>query len=361
MIDLRSDTVTKPTAAMRDVMARAEVGDDMSGEDPTVNRLEARCAELFGREAAVYTCSGTQSNQMAVWSHCQRGDELLIESTGHIANYEGGAPAILSGVTTRPIVGKHGLLTVANLEGHIKPDNQHFCVTRLLCVENTTNLGGGAYYPLSQLKEVCDWAHANGLRVHMDGARVFNAIVAGGYSPCDVGQLVDSISVCFSKGLGCPMGSILIGGKELIARARRARKVLGGALRQAGIVAAAAEYALDHHVERLNEDHANAQVLVQALRGIPGLSLTMPEVQSNLVFFDLEPAWGTAAQFSALLKTKGVLINPTGGPQRLRACTHLDVTREDMHETARILAECVKLSPSANAGEVGAYTSSLAK
>jgi threonine aldolase len=340
VIDMRSDTVTRPTPGMREAIARAEVGDDMSGEDPTVNRLEARCAELFGKEAAVFACSGTQSNQIAVWAHCVPGDELLIEATGHIANYEGGAPAVLSGVSCRTLVGRHGMIDVADLEGKPRPENQHFCRTRLVCIENTTNAGGGRFYPLAQIERIGRWSHENGLRLHMDGARFFNAAIAGGYSAADAGRHVDSISVCFSKGLGCPMGSILVGSAELIARARRARKLFGGALRQAGIVAAAASYALDHHVERLREDHENAQTFADEIRNIDGLTLDPPDVQSNLVFFQVDPQLGTGAQLSSKLKSRGVLINASG-PQRLRACTHLDVDRAAVLQAARTVAECV--------------------
>lgn len=338
MIDLRSDTVTKPTAGMRAAIAAAEVGDDMSAEDPTVNALEARVADLLGMEAAVYNCSGTQSNQMAVRAHCQSGDELLIEETGHIANYEAGGPAILSAVTCRTIRGKDGLLDVPDVEGRIRADNQHFCITRLVCVENSTNMGGGRVYPLAQLKRVCDWAHSNRLLVHMDGARLFNACLAGGYSLRDVGSLVDSVSICFSKGLGCPMGSILVGRKEFIHKARRARKVFGGALRQAGMVAAAAQYALDLHVERLKEDHANARRLADRLAKIKGVTIDPTRVETNLVFFEIDPEWGTAAQLSAALREQGVRINPSSGPQRLRACTHLDVDAPAIDAAAEIVA-----------------------
>lgn len=344
MIDLRSDTVTKPTAGMRAAIAAAEVGDDMSAEDPTVNALEARVAELLGMEAAVYNCSGTQSNQMAVRAHCQSGDELLIEETGHIANYEAGGPAILSAVTCRTIRGKDGLLDVSDLEGRIRAENQHFCTTRLVCVENSTNMGGGRVYPLAQLKRVCDWAHANRLQVHMDGARLFNACLAGGYSLREVGSLVDSVSICFSKGLGCPMGSILVGRKELIHKARRARKVFGGALRQAGMVAAAAHYALDHHVDRLQDDHANARRLADRLAKIDGVTIDPTRVETNLVFFEIDPAWGTAAQLSAALREQGVRINPSSGPQRLRACTHLDVDAAAVDAAADVVARVLASS-----------------
>ncbi|MBX3092882.1 MAG: aminotransferase class I/II-fold pyridoxal phosphate-dependent enzyme, partial [Cryobacterium sp.] len=232
--------MTRPTPGMREAMATAEVGDDMVGEDPTVNRLEARMAEMFGMEAAVFACSGTQSNQMGVWTHCTAGDELLTERTSHIGSYEAGGPAALSGVSVRQVDGECGRLDIAHLERAVRPIDQHFAPTRLLVLENSTNLGGGRTYPLEQLQRVGQWAREQGWRLHLDGARIFNACAARGYSPADVGEWMDTVSICFSKGLGCPMGSVLVGSAAAIARARRARKLFGGALRQAGIVAAAA-------------------------------------------------------------------------------------------------------------------------
>jgi threonine aldolase len=340
IIDLRSDTVTKPTPGMRRAMAEAEVGDDMSGEDPTVNRLEALMAELLGKEAAVYACSGTQSNQMGVRTHCQPGDELLIEGTGHIANFEQGAPAALSGVTCRLITGQSGILDLADVEGKIRPDNQHFCVTRLVCLENTTNVGGGRVYPQENIDRIGQWAHRHGLKVHMDGARLFNAVVASGKTAAEICRHVDTVSICFSKGLGCPMGSILIGTKTEIARARRVRKLFGGALRQAGVVAAAAIYAMEHHVKRLQIDHDNARAFAEEIRKIDGVTLEPADVQTNLVFFNIDPELGNAAQLSAKLKQRGVRINATA-PQRMRACTHLDVDREMVMRAAEAVAKAV--------------------
>lgn len=352
-IELRSDTYTRPTASMRAAIAAAEVGDDMVGEDPTVNCLEARMAEMLGKEAAVFACSGTQSNQMGVWAHCDRADELLIEETGHIANYEGGAPAVLSGVMCRRLRGDYGRLDLDHLRGQIRRGNVHFAQTRLLCLENSTNIGGGRTYPLEQIERVCAWARENDLRTHLDGARLFNACVARGYSPADVAAHFDTISICFSKGLGCPMGSILIGSNAQIARARKARKVFGGALRQAGIVAAAAIHALDHHIDRLAEDHRNARAFAAAIAGAPGISVDAEGTETNLVFFDLDPAIGTAAQLSAALKSRGVLLNPIG-PQRLRACTHLDVTADQARQAAAILREILESNVLAEANaEVG--------
>lgn len=338
LIDLRSDTVTRPTPAMRRAIAEAEVGDDMSGDDPTVNRLEAKICELLGKPAAVYACSGTQSNQMAVRAHCQSGDELLIDESGHIANWEAGGAAVLSGVSVRTLRGQGGLIDVADLDGKVRPDNQHYCVTRLVCIENTTNHGGGRVYPLEQVERISAWTREHGQQLHVDGARLFNACVAGGYSPAQIAQHVDSVSLCFSKGLGCPMGSILVGEPDVIHRARRARKLFGGALRQAGMMAAAAIYALDHHVERLAEDHENARVFAQALAEIPGVILDPDAVETNLVFFEIAPEHGPAAAVAAQMRERNVNIYATG-PQRIRACTHLDVTRDDLLTAARELQQ----------------------
>lgn len=341
VINMLSDTVTKPTAAMRQCMANAEVGDDMGGEDPTVNRLEAMVAELTNKEAAVFACSGTQSNQMGVRTHCIPGDELLIETNGHIAMFEGGAPAAISGIMCRTIPGRLGMLDVSDLEGQVRADNQHLCITRLLCLENTTNAGGGRAYPLDQLKRVCDWAHAQGLKTHLDGARLFNAAVASGATIRELCAGFDTVSICFSKGLGCPMGSILVGTKTDIHRARRIRKMMGGALRQAGIIAASAIYALENNVTRLAEDHANAKVFAEAIANIKGIEIDVSAVETNLVFFKLDKAIGNAGQLSNALKAKGVRIGGMG-PQTLRACTHLDVNREQCLQAAATIRACLQ-------------------
>ncbi len=338
-IELRSDTYTKPTAGMRAAIASAEVGDDMVGEDPTVNRLEARMAELLGKEAAVFNCSGTQSNQMAIWAHCRSGDELLIESTGHIANFEAGGPAVLSGVTARLIPGDQGRLFREHLQDKLRDGNIHFARTRLLCLENSTNIGGGRTYSLDQIADTCAWARENDLIPHLDGARLFNACLAQGYSPAEVSAHFETVSICFSKGLGCPMGSILIGPKDVIARARRARKVFGGALRQAGILAAACLYALDHHIERLQEDHDNAKLFAWLIADVPGVQIDVDAVETNLVFFTIDPAFGTAAEVSSELKRRGVRVNPGGGKYRMRCCSHLDVTASEIEQAASAVRE----------------------
>jgi threonine aldolase len=341
VINMLSDTVTKPTQAMRLVMANAEVGDDMGGEDPTVNRLEAMMCELLNKEAAVFACSGTQSNQMGVRTHCVPGDELLIESQGHIAMFEGGAPAAVSGIMCRTLPGRFGMLDIPDLEGQIRADNQHLCITRLLCLENTTNAGGGRAYPLEQIRRVCDWAHAQGLKTHLDGARLFNAAVATQTHVRDICAGFDTVSICFSKGLGCPMGSVLVGSKDDIRRARRIRKILGGALRQAGIIAASAIYALEHNIERLAEDHVNAKAFANAISTIDGLTVDVDAVETNLVFFTVAKELGNAGQLSNALRDRGIRIGGMG-PQQLRACTHLDVSRDDCLRAAAVLRECVQ-------------------
>lgn len=340
MIELRSDTFTKPTAAMKQAMMDAEVGDDVWGEDPTVNRLEAMVATMLGKEAAVFACSGTQSNQMGVRANCQSGDELLIHETGHIGVYEAGGPAVLSGVSVRQIPGPRGMLSVDALESRMRPASQHYCPTRLICLENTTNMAGGYVYSLQQMQEISEWARARGLRMHLDGARLFNAIIAGGYSAAQAAACFDTVSICFSKGLGCPMGSILVGSAEDMQRARRARKIFGGALRQSGMLAAAAIYALQNHMQRLRQDHENAQLLAQLLSEIEGISASPKETESNLVFFEVAPELGTAAQLATALKRKGVNVGPAGA-QRIRAATHLDVTAEDVTIAVQTIKDCL--------------------
>lgn len=325
---------------MRWAMLTADVGDDMMGEDPSVNRLEALMAEMLGKEAALFACSGTQSNQLGVRVHCLPGDELLINETGHIANFEAGAPAALSGVTVRTITADGGMLGVGDLEGRIRASDQHYARTRLVCLENTTNMGGGRVYPLDQMQRVAEWAWSHGLKMHLDGARLFNAVVAGGYSAADAAACFDTVSICFSKGLGCPMGSVLAGTADDIARARRFRKMFGGALRQAGVVAAAAIHALERHIDRLAEDHQNAQLLASLLEAIPGIRLAPGGVETNLVFIFVDSSLGTAVQLAAAAREHQVLIGPSGG-QRLRAVTHLDVTSDDMHRAADVIRQCL--------------------
>lgn len=340
IVELRSDTQTRPTSAMRAAMAAADVGDDQSGEDPTVNRLEARMAELLEKEAAVFACTATQANQMAVWSQCRPGDELLIDEHGHLGNFEAGGPAVLSGVSVRQLRGRSGLLDVDLLAAALRPPELHFAPTQLVCVENSTNLGGGRTYALDHLERVGRWAHEQLLRVHLDGARLFNACTARGYAPRDAAAHADTVTICFSKGLGCPMGAILAGSRETMTRARRARTVFGGALRQAGIPAAACLYALDHHVERLEIDHANARHFAEGIREISAIRIDLDAVETNLVFFEVSPDWGPAADLAAGLYARGVKLYDVG-PQRLRACTHLDVDRAGIDRAVAAVREVI--------------------
>jgi threonine aldolase len=350
IIDLRSDTVTRPTPAMRAAMAAAEVGDDVFDEDPTVRRLEERVAATLGKEAALFVPSGTMSNQICVRAHTRPGDELLCESSCHIYLNEQGGPAVLSGVTCRCLDGDHGILDVSQLEDKVRPDDQHAVRTRLVCLENTHNYGGGRVYPLEKIAAISRWTHAAGLGLHLDGARLWNAVVATGIPAATWGRCFDSVSVCFSKGLGAPVGSALAGTREFVARGRRVRKLFGGGMRQAGVIAAGALYALEHHVERLAEDHRNAQVLAQAVGETPGLRLDPPEVETNLVWFRIDPEVGTAKDLEAALEQRGVLVNGSGR-YRLRACTHLDVSAaqaeqaaEKIRQTARRLAGSARVS-----------------
>lgn len=336
MIDLRSDTVTKPTPGMLAAMMAAEVGDDVFGEDPTVNELERRTAALFGKEAGVFVPTGTMANQIAVRVHCRPQDEILLESTCHIYLWEAGGAAALSGVTCRTIDGKFGLLSASDLEGKVRPDDMHSVRTRLVCLENTHNRGGGTVYSLPTIKAISEWARENKLAMHLDGARIWNAMVRTGASAAEWGKLFDTVAVCFSKGLGTPAGSMLLGPRDLIAHARRIRKLFGGAMRQVGFLAAACHYALDHHIDRLAEDHANAQTIAKAVAEVPGLTLVPPEVETNLVWFEVDARLGTAKQVSERLRVDGVLVSPLG--QRvIRAVTHLDVTREQCLKAAEAI------------------------
>jgi threonine aldolase len=333
--------VTKPTAGMRAAMAAAEVGDDVFGDDPTVNRLEERVAALVGKEAALFVPSGTMSNQIAVRLHTVPGDELLCDANCHIYNYEVGGPAALSGVTCRCIDGEFGILELAQLEDKIRPINEHLVITKLVCLENTHNRGGGKVYPIEKIAAITRWARKQNLAMHLDGARLWNAIIATGIAARDWAQHFDTVSVCFSKGLGTPVGSVLTGPKALIFKGRRIRKQLGGGMRQAGILAAAAIYALDHHIERLAEDHRHAQVLAEAIRDTPGLSLFPPQVETNLVWFRIAPELGTAKDVAAALKQHGVLVHVTG-PQSLRACTHLDVSSAQIERAADVVRKTLR-------------------
>jgi threonine aldolase len=338
-IDLRSDTVTRPSPGMRAAMAEAEVGDDVFGEDPTVRRLELRAAEMLGKEAALFVPSGTMGNQLGVRVHCQPGDEFLCETNCHILCYEQAAYAQLFGIASQPVEGEHGVLRVEQLMDRIRPlNNDHAARTRLVCLENTHNRGAGRVQPYDAVAEICGWAADHGLARHLDGARLFNAVVATGIPAADWASHFDTVSMCFSKGLGAPVGSALVGPAALVRQARRHRKALGGGMRQAGIIAAGALYALEHNIERLSEDHQNARILADAVRTSPGLQLDPDIIDTNIIIFNVDPELGTAAAFAARLRDAGVLMNATA-PQRIRAVTHLDVSREQVRRAADVLQE----------------------
>lgn len=331
MIDLRSDTVTKPSAAMRDAMARAEVGDDVFGEDPTVNRLQEQVASLLGMEAGLFVASGTMGNQVSIRSLTRPGDEVILEADSHVFNYEAGAPAVLSGVQLHPIPGKHGIFTREQAEKAIRPDNVHHPKTRLLVVENTHNRAGGTIWPVEEIRRLKELAVQYKLLMHLDGARLWNASVATGISLKDYAQYFDSVTVCFSKGLGAPVGSLVAGSAEFVAKARQSRKIFGGGMRQAGILAAAALYAVEHNVERLAEDHDKAKRLANAVAELPNVRVDMGSVQTNMVFIDVDEFPGGANRAVGMLKTEGVLVLSTS-PTRLRAVMHLDASTEQVEK-----------------------------
>jgi threonine aldolase len=322
-------------------MAEAAVGDDVFGDDPTVIRLQQHVAETLGKEAALYVPSGTMSNLIGVRLHCKPGDEMICEAGCHIYNYEQAGYAQLSGVAARAVQGEYGVLAPEQLADLIRPDNPHFVRTRLVCLENTHNRGGGRIQPYETVEAICRWARAGGLRTHLDGARLMNAVVATGIDARRWAEHFDTVSICFSKGLGAPVGSALAGPRELIGEAVRHRKVLGGGMRQAGVIAAAALYALENHVDRLAEDHANARRLADAIRRIDVLELCPDPPDTNLVFFRVAAEWGTAAELSRQLKARGVLMNATS-PTMIRAVTHLDVDSAAVDRATEILAEVAR-------------------
>lgn len=325
-IDLRSDTVTQPTPALRQAIAEAEVGDDVFGDDPTVHRLEARVAALLGKEAALFVPSGTMANQLALCVLTRPGDEILVEAQAHLYYYEAGAPAALSGVMCRCLPGVRGVFTAADVEAALRPADVHFPPTRLVCVENTHNRGGGKVWPLDRLQEVAACARRHGLALHLDGARLWNASAASGVPEREYAALFDTVSVCFSKALGAPVGSALAGARERIEQARRYRKMFGGGMRQAGIVAAGALFALEHHRARLAEDHARARRLAGVLAQLPGAAIDPAEVETNLVYF--RTTRRPAGEVVAELKAEGVWVLASG-PDTVRAVPNLNVSAED--------------------------------
>jgi len=330
IVDLRSDTFTKPTPKMRDVMAQAEVGDDVFGEDPTVNELQEAVADLLGKEAGLFAASGTMGNQVAINALTQPGQEVILDSNAHVFYYEAGAPALLSGVQLRTVNGKNGILTKEQIEGAIRAENVHFPPTSLICLENTHNRAGGTIFPIEEMRRIRKLADEHNIQMHLDGARLWNASVATGVSLREYGKYFDSISVCFSKGLGAPVGSCVVGDRDFITRAHRYRKIYGGGMRQAGILAAGALYAVRNHIPKLKEDHDNAKLLAEGVASLPGFTVDMKSVQTNIVMIDMEEdTKRTANQVAEELKEKSVLVLAIG-PYRIRAVTHLDVSRDDI-------------------------------
>ncbi len=343
IVDLRSDTVTPPTPAMREAIYRAEVGDDVYGEDPTVNRLEAMAAERMGKEAAIFVASGTMGNLVALLTHCGRGDEVILGDLAHTFLYEAGGSAALGGIHPRPLPNQpDGTLRLEEIEAAIRPDNVHFPRSRLIALENTHNRCHGAAIPPDHFAQVRAIADRHGLKIHLDGARIFNAAVALGVDVREITRYVDSVTFCLSKGLSAPVGSLLCGPADFIAQARRARKVLGGGMRQAGVLAAAGIVALEQMVDRLAEDHRRARRLAEGIAALPGYTIDLDRVQTNIVYFDL--AQGDHADRLALvarLKARGVLIGayPDMG---MRAVTHAWVDDEDIERALDALEEAIR-------------------
>lgn len=331
-IDLRSDTVTQPTDAMRQAMLHAEVGDDVYGEDPGVNALEAFGARLLGKQAALFVPSGTMSNLLAVMSHCQRGEGAILGNAAHIYRYEAQGSAVLGSVALQPLpMQRDGTLAFDDIKAALAPDDAHFVQTRLICLENTHN---GKVLPLSYLQEMGAFVAERGLKLHLDGARLFNAVVASETAAAVIAAPFDSISICLSKGLGAPVGSLLVGSHDFIARARRLRKMLGGGMRQAGILAQAGLFALEQHVTRLADDHRRAKMLAEGLAALPGIELDLSLVQSNMVFLRLRE--GESAPLLAFMKERGILFSGYG---ELRLVTHLQINDDDIEEVIDAFTE----------------------
>jgi len=342
MIDLRSDTVTRPTPAMRRAMAEAEVGDDVYGEDPTVNRLEQRAAEILGKEAGLFVPTGTMGNVIAIKIHTEHGEEVVCESRAHILDWELAMVAWFAGCLIRPVYADDGILTWSKLKDSLRFRSPSCAPTGLIEIENTHNMAGGTVYPMDTLREICANAHEAGIPVHLDGARIFNAACHLNLPVRELAAPADTVMFCLSKGLGAPVGSMLVGSEEAIQRGRLYRKRLGGAMRQVGVLAAAGLIALEEMPQRLGQDHANARFLAGELAKLPGLKLHLERVQTNIVVFDVSALGLDANEFNARLKTHGVLMNDASTPREVRALTHYDVTREDCAKAAEAVAQLVE-------------------
>ena len=339
-IDLRSDTVTKPSPAMRRAMAEAEVGDDVYIEDPTVNRLQARAAEIFGREAGLFVPSGSMGNLVCIMAQATRGQEVICEAAGHVYNYEMASMSALGGVLPRVIPTTDGIMSWEQISPAIREKAYYRPQTALVALENTHNMAGGTVYPSRVAHEICDKAHDAGLRVHLDGARVFNAAVYLGENVAEMTKKFDSIQFCFSKGLGAPVGSMIVGSRDFIEHGRVLRKILGGGMRQVGVLAAAALVALEEGPKKLHVDHENAQLLAQGLAQIPGIGVQPDKVQTNIVLYDVGATGLGSTQFLKRLAERQVLGGPVDA-RRVRMVTHLDVDRNDIEQALRIIGEVV--------------------
>lgn len=336
IIDFRSDTFTRPTPGMLRAMSTASTGDDVYGEDPSVNELERLMAAYFGKEAALYCPSGTMSNQIAIKVHTQPGDEIICSDLAHVYIYEGGGIAFNAGAQVRALEGDRGMITAAQVAASINPDDVHKATTSLVCLENTSNRGGGCCYDMEELNRIKNVCRDNNLKLHLDGARLFNALVATGENPKTYGELFDSISVCLNKGMGCPMGSVLLGSAAFIRSARRVRKKLGGGLRQAGYMAATGLYAMEHHIARLAEDHHSAKRIAKYLLQKTFVGHMLP-VETNILIFDVYHAW-TPKMFADYLKKEGILVTPISETQ-VRMVTHLDITPEMVEKTCAVISQ----------------------
>jgi threonine aldolase len=344
MIDLRSDTVTLPSPAMREAMYRAELGDDVMGEDPTVNRLEEMAAEMAGKEAALLVVSGTMGNLVSLLSHCRRGDEAILGDQAHIFHFEAGGASALGGVVFHPVAtGRFGELDLSVVRNAIRPaaTNVHYAPPGVICLENTHNRCGGTVLNREYLQAVREVADKAGVPIHLDGSRIFNAAIALNCSACEVARYADSVQFCLSKGLSAPVGSLVCGGKDFIARARRARKMVGGGMRQAGVIAAAGIVALNEMVERLAEDHRHARILAKGLAELPGMQLDLDTVQTNIVIFGPQKPQSESPSFAQVLARAGVKIGDIGGG-RFRAVTHYGIAEADIHEAVRIMGKAWK-------------------
>ncbi|MBS4028663.1 MAG: low specificity L-threonine aldolase [Ignavibacteriales bacterium] len=340
-IDLRSDTVTKPSLAMREAMANAEVGDDVFLEDPTVNKLQSSVAELLGKESALYVPSGSMSNQLCIKTHTEMGDEVICEEGAHIFNFETAGPAFLSNVQVKTLKGIRGVFTAEQIKQVIRPKVYYMPTTKLISIENTHNRAGGTIFPLEEIQRIRELALTEGIKMHLDGARLWNASIETGISPKEYASYFDSVSVCFSKGLGAPVGSMLTGDKPFVERARKFRKVFGGGMRQAGILAAAALYAVQNNRERLKEDHAKTRYFANAIAQLSSLSFDTESVQTNIILIETEKTGKTPAEVLAMLKSKNVLLTP-GNYNSIRAVFHLDVSMEETQQAATVFQELFK-------------------